>query len=46
MGVPWDECEKVAELIGLRTGVNNMVAFKELGLMNLTVIDFESVDKA
>lgn len=31
MGVPWDHCEDVATLIGLKTTVNEFVAYKELG---------------
>lgn len=31
MGVPWDYCEDVATLIGLKTTVNEFVAYKELG---------------
>ena len=30
MGVEWNECDKVAKLIGLKTLVNEFVAYKEL----------------
>ncbi|CAG9854852.1 unnamed protein product [Phyllotreta striolata] len=33
MGVPWDECESVATLIGIKTMVNEFVAFKKMGEM-------------
>ncbi|XP_076254289.1 putative transporter YutK [Rhynchophorus ferrugineus] len=35
MGVPWEECEKVAQLIGIKTMVNEFVAFKTMGNMDL-----------
>ncbi|KAI4492326.1 hypothetical protein M0802_009836 [Mischocyttarus mexicanus] len=31
MGVPWDDCEKVGYLIGLKTVINEFIAYKELG---------------
>ncbi|XP_076654962.1 concentrative nucleoside transporter 2 [Halictus rubicundus] len=31
MGVPWEDCEKVATLIGLKTVVNEFVAYQKLG---------------
>lgn len=31
MGVPWDECEYVGTLIGLKTVVNEFVAYQRLG---------------
>lgn len=31
MGVPWDQCEDVATLIGLKTVVNEFVAYQKLG---------------
>lgn len=31
MGVPWDECEDVATLIGLKTIVNEFIAYESLG---------------
>ncbi|XP_014208391.1 solute carrier family 28 member 3-like [Copidosoma floridanum] len=31
MGVPWDECEDVGMLIGLKTVVNEFVAYEKLG---------------
>ncbi|XP_046623796.1 solute carrier family 28 member 3 [Neodiprion virginianus] len=31
MGVPWDECEAVATLIGLKTIVNEFVAYQRMG---------------
>ncbi|RZC34586.1 solute carrier family 28 member 3 [Asbolus verrucosus] len=36
MGVQWDECEKVGQLIGIKTMVNEFVAFQKMGSMNLT----------
>ncbi|KAK5638673.1 hypothetical protein RI129_012968 [Pyrocoelia pectoralis] len=35
MGVPWDESEQVGKLIGIKTAVNEFVAFKEMGKMVL-----------
>ncbi|KAF2904936.1 hypothetical protein ILUMI_01239 [Ignelater luminosus] len=35
MGVPWDECEDVGRLIGIKTIINEFAAFKELGKLNL-----------
>lgn len=37
MGVPWDECEQVGKLIGLKTMVNEFVAFEAMGRMELRV---------
>lgn len=31
MGVPWDQCEEVGTLIGLKTVVNEFVAYEALG---------------
>jgi len=31
MGVEWQECEAVAQLIGLKTIVNEFVAYEQLG---------------
>ncbi|XP_043260400.1 solute carrier family 28 member 3 isoform X1 [Colletes gigas] len=31
MGVPWDKCEEVGTLIGLKTVVNEFVAYQKLG---------------
>jgi len=31
MGVEWQECEAVAQLIGLKTTVNEFVAYEQLG---------------
>lgn len=31
MGVPWDDCEAVGTLIGLKTVVNELVAYQKLG---------------
>jgi len=31
MGVEWQECEAVAELIGVKTIVNEFVAYEQLG---------------
>ncbi|XP_022236212.1 solute carrier family 28 member 3-like, partial [Limulus polyphemus] len=33
MGVEWNECEQVARLIGLKTVVNEFIAYKQLGEM-------------
>ncbi|XP_053996171.1 solute carrier family 28 member 3-like [Hylaeus anthracinus] len=39
MGVPWDKCEYVATLIGLKTVVNEFVAYQKLGeFKNQTLI--------
>ncbi|KAF5279900.1 hypothetical protein FQA39_LY18198 [Lamprigera yunnana] len=35
MGVPWDECNLVGKLIGIKTVINEFAAFKELGKMDL-----------
>ncbi|XP_060533729.1 sodium/nucleoside cotransporter 2-like [Cylas formicarius] len=37
MGIPWDECEKVGQLIGVKTMVNEFVAFQQMGNMTLTL---------
>lgn len=37
MGIPWEDSEKVGTLIGLKTMVNEFVAFEQLGKMTLTV---------
>lgn len=31
MGVPWEHCEDVATLIGLKTVVNELIAYQRLG---------------
>ncbi|KAJ3652470.1 hypothetical protein Zmor_018431 [Zophobas morio] len=36
MGVQWDECEKVGQLIGVKTIVNEFVAFQKMGEMDLS----------
>lgn len=33
MGVDWSECDKVGELIGLKTVINEFVAYSKLGDM-------------
>lgn len=37
MGVPWEECEDVGRLIGIKTIINEFAAFKELGKLNMQV---------
>ncbi|XP_035735602.1 solute carrier family 28 member 3-like isoform X1 [Vespa mandarinia] len=32
MGVPWNECEDVGYLIGIKTVINEFIAYKELGI--------------
>ena len=34
MGVEWDECEKVGLLIGIKTAVNEFIAYRKLGLLS------------
>lgn len=41
MGVPWDECVKVGKLVGLKTMVNEFVAFEEMSKMVLTVSTYD-----
>jgi pyrimidine nucleoside transport protein len=36
MGVEWDECEKVGQLIGIKTMVNEFVAFQKMSTMTLS----------
>ncbi|XP_063923916.1 sodium/nucleoside cotransporter 2-like isoform X2 [Zophobas morio] len=36
MGVQWEECEKVGQLIGVKTIVNEFVAFQKMGEMDLS----------
>ncbi|CAG9770741.1 unnamed protein product [Ceutorhynchus assimilis] len=36
MGIEWEECEKVGQVIGVKTMVNEFVAFSRLGDMNLS----------
>ena len=33
MGIKWEECDRVATLIGLKTVINEFVAYQELGEM-------------
>lgn len=35
MGVEWKECEDVARLIGIKTIVNEFVAYQQLGKLKL-----------
>lgn len=37
IGVPWNETELVGRLIGVKTMVNEFVAFQEMQKMTLTV---------
>lgn len=41
MGVPWEDCEKVGELVGLKTILNEFVAFEKMESMNLGVSFFK-----
>lgn len=40
MGIPWEECEKVGALIGVKTMVNEFVAFEKMSKMALQVSPF------
>lgn len=40
IGVPWNETEMVGRLIGVKTMVNEFVAFEEMQNMTLTVCIF------
>ena len=33
MGVEWEDCEKVARLLGTKTILNEFIAYKELGVL-------------
>ena len=33
MGVSWDECETVAQLVGIKTIVNEFIAYQKLGVL-------------
>lgn len=33
MGVPWAECEHVAHLIGIKTVINEFIAYRKLGIL-------------
>lgn len=33
MGVEWDDCEKISRLIGLKTILNEFIAYRELGVL-------------
>ena len=33
MGVEWQECEQVGKLIGMKTAVNEFIAYRQLGLL-------------
>lgn len=33
MGVPWEDCKAIGKLLGTRTVLNELIAFKDLGLM-------------
>lgn len=37
MGVPWEECQIVGKLVGLKTMVNEFVAFEAMGKETLSV---------
>lgn len=39
IGVPWEEAEMVGRLIGVKTMVNEFVAFQEMQNMTLTVTE-------
>lgn len=40
IGVPWNESEDVGKLIGIKTMVNEFVAFQEMQNMTLTVSNY------
>lgn len=33
MGIEWDDCEKISRLIGLKTILNEFIAYRELGVL-------------
>ena len=33
LGVPWEDCEEVGRLIGLKTIINEFKAYEELGIL-------------
>ena len=33
MGVDWEDCEKVSRLIGIKTILNEFIAYRELGVL-------------
>ena len=33
MGVEWEDCGKVAELLGIKTFINEFVAYERLGVL-------------
>ncbi|KAB0791711.1 hypothetical protein PPYR_03511 [Photinus pyralis] len=35
LGVPWDECQSVARMIGIKTMANEFLAFREMGRVTL-----------
>lgn len=35
IGVEWKECEDVAQLIGVKTAINEFVAYEQLGKLKL-----------
>lgn len=37
IGVPWEECENVSYLIGLKIVVNELVAYKKFGEIKKTI---------
>lgn len=36
MGIPWEECEKVGEIIAAKNIVNEFVAYEKLGKLKKT----------
>ena len=38
MGVEWEECEVVGHLIGIKTVVNEFIAYRQLGALSLMFV--------
>lgn len=47
IGIPWDDCEKIGQVIATKTIVNEFVAYKRLGDMKrngeISVIDYNAM---
>ena len=33
MGIDWDDCQKISRLIGIKTVLNEFIAYRELGVL-------------
>ena len=45
MGVPWEDCKAIGKLLGTRTVLNELIAFKDLGALKAEHISDRSLGR-